>query len=184
MQSEVQTQIPCYYVRYEDLILDPEPVLKELFKFMLGADNIEGTVIEKRIQDYVAQGFSKAKVYNLKTDPSKNLNRNIGAYTTAQKEWLKENCREFNYFFNYSSHPEEGVADPATVFFDYSEFDGAQHDEEKLAKNFGGYLKKNAEVMSRVTQPTMTSFTFNRTFPVEPDCSDLGQPQAKLEIKE
>ena len=38
-------QIPTYIVRYEDLLTDPEPILDELFRFLLDVDSIEGTVV-------------------------------------------------------------------------------------------------------------------------------------------
>ena len=48
--------IPTYFIRYEDMVLNPEPVLLELFAFLFAVDSIEGTLIEKRIKDYVAKG--------------------------------------------------------------------------------------------------------------------------------
>ena len=38
-------EIPTYFIRYEDLVLDPEPVLTELFQFILEAQTLEGTVV-------------------------------------------------------------------------------------------------------------------------------------------
>lgn len=45
MRLHVQPVIPTYFIRYEDLVLNPEPVLTELFAFMLAVDTIEGTVV-------------------------------------------------------------------------------------------------------------------------------------------
>ena len=56
-------------MRYEDLVLRPEPVLREVFAYLLSVDSIEGTVVEKRILDYVAKGSTSASVYKLKADP-------------------------------------------------------------------------------------------------------------------
>lgn len=53
IHEKVAPSIPTYYIRYEDLILDPEPALRELFSLLLSVPSIEGTVVEKRIQDYV-----------------------------------------------------------------------------------------------------------------------------------
>ena len=41
-------------MRYEDLRLNPEPVLMEVFRFLLDVESLEGTVVEKRIQDICA----------------------------------------------------------------------------------------------------------------------------------
>ena len=58
--------IPTYYVRYEDLCVNPEPVLTEVFCFLLEVPTIEGTVVEKRIADYCAKGAAAASIYKLK----------------------------------------------------------------------------------------------------------------------
>ena len=54
MKTLVRHDIPVYFIRYEDLVLDPEPVLTELFRFLLSMESLEGTVIEKRIKDFIA----------------------------------------------------------------------------------------------------------------------------------
>jgi len=46
-------EVPIYFARFEDLITNPKKTLSELFSFMLKVDSIEGTVIEKRIEDVV-----------------------------------------------------------------------------------------------------------------------------------
>lgn len=83
MRRDLEPQIPCYYIRYEDLVLNPGPVLRELFAFLLDVDTIEGTVLEKRVEDYLAKGSANASVYKLKVDPRNNLSRNRGMYTDA-----------------------------------------------------------------------------------------------------
>ena len=45
MQS-VENAVPTFYVRYEDLCINPLPVLLELFCFLLEVPSIEGTVVE------------------------------------------------------------------------------------------------------------------------------------------
>ena len=42
--------IPTYFLRYEDLKIDPEPVLTELFCFLLGVPSIEVTVVQQRVK--------------------------------------------------------------------------------------------------------------------------------------
>ena len=48
MQRQVIPAIPTFYMRYEDLILDPLLVLTELFCFILEVPSIAGTVIDRR----------------------------------------------------------------------------------------------------------------------------------------
>ena len=70
MQRNVQSfaqSVPTLYLTYEMLILQPEQTLTDLFKFFFDVTSIEGTVLEKRIQDVCAQGHAKQAIYGLKT---------------------------------------------------------------------------------------------------------------------
>ena len=57
------TDRPIYFFRFEDILANPEHELRELFKFILGIDELEGTVIEKRIEDVMAMGSKKNQTY-------------------------------------------------------------------------------------------------------------------------
>ena len=50
---------PIYFFRFEDVIKDPSKELKNVFKFILGMESIEDTVIEHRIKEVLA--WSKEK---------------------------------------------------------------------------------------------------------------------------
>ena len=56
-------QIPTYFMRYEDLKMNPRPVLEELFCFLLDVADIEGTVVQKRIGEVSSAGFQSKAVY-------------------------------------------------------------------------------------------------------------------------
>ena len=73
---------------------------------------------------------------------------------------MKENLRDYLYYYGYADHPEEGMADPNTTFFEY----GDQHDAEKLEQLYMGYKKCNAEALGREYNPAAT-FAFNESFP-------------------
>ena len=75
-------EIPTYILRYEDLLINPEPVLIECFQFLLDVPTIEGTVVEKRIKDISSSGFASKSVYKLKTS-TKDLMKNSHMYTEA-----------------------------------------------------------------------------------------------------
>ena len=64
--NTLSNKIPTYIFRYEDLVLDPEPVLLECFRFLLDVHSLEGTVIEARIKAISKQGFASKSVYSLK----------------------------------------------------------------------------------------------------------------------
>ena len=47
--TQTKDKLLTYYVRYEDLLINPIPVLEELFCFLLEVQTLQGTVIEQRI---------------------------------------------------------------------------------------------------------------------------------------
>lgn len=76
----IAVDIPAYFIRYEDLKLNPEPALLELFSFLFDVETLEGTFAELRIKQVTAQGFQTKTAYKLK-NTSLNLNRNVGEYS-------------------------------------------------------------------------------------------------------
>lgn len=50
------TEKPIYFFRFEDIMCNPREELHKLMKFILGLDDITGTVIEQRIEDVLAMG--------------------------------------------------------------------------------------------------------------------------------
>lgn len=55
--------IPTYYFRFEDLTTDPYPVLKEMFEFLFGVENIDGTYLEHRIKTAAGLGTAVSTLY-------------------------------------------------------------------------------------------------------------------------
>ena len=53
------SDIPIYFFRFEDVIANPGKELKEIYRFVLGMESIEGTVIEHRIDEVM--GWSTEK---------------------------------------------------------------------------------------------------------------------------
>ena len=62
-KAEIASQIPTFYMRYEDLKVDPEPVLKDLFKFLLNVDSLEDTLCAKKIKEVTKTGFTDKIAY-------------------------------------------------------------------------------------------------------------------------
>lgn len=56
MEQAKNSSVPIFFFRFEDLIQQPEIVLKDIFKFVLKTPNIDGSIIEKRIQDTITGG--------------------------------------------------------------------------------------------------------------------------------
>jgi hypothetical protein len=47
---------PVFFFRFEDVLANPREELHKLFKFILAMDSLEGTVIERRIDDVLKMG--------------------------------------------------------------------------------------------------------------------------------
>jgi hypothetical protein len=48
-----EKKLPVLFLRFEDLITNPEAELKKIFPFILRMNSIEGTVVETRIEEVV-----------------------------------------------------------------------------------------------------------------------------------
>ena len=49
--NSIAEDIPTFFMRYEDLKLDPVPALTDLMCFLLDVPSIEGTFVERRINE-------------------------------------------------------------------------------------------------------------------------------------
>jgi hypothetical protein len=119
----VGQQVPCYYLRYEDLITRPQEIMCELFCYLFNVESVEGTVLEQRITKTVAANSrGNSQVYALKQnyDYSKLL-RNAHMYTPEQFEYVKDSLRETMLYFGYTSDPAQG-GDHETAFFKYDDY--------------------------------------------------------------
>ena len=73
-----QTHKPIYFFRFEDVMANPRTELKNLMKFILGMESIEGTVIEQRIEDVLGLGSASNQAYKPRSGGS---NKNLQNYT-------------------------------------------------------------------------------------------------------
>ena len=53
-------------MRYEDLKIKPKETLEGLFCFLLDTESIKGTIVEQRIAEVSASGFTTKTAYALK----------------------------------------------------------------------------------------------------------------------
>ena len=108
--------VPMIFIRFEDLVMNPEPELKAMMSFLLGKRDLTGTNAERRLSEVLSMGQKATQTYSLKDSTKKN-NANAHRYTAAQLEWVKENCKEFLHYFGYAKVPED--PDNLTGFFEY-----------------------------------------------------------------
>ena len=113
--KKVASSIPTYFMRYEDLKMNPGPALDGLFRFLLDVESLEGTIVEKRIQEVTAAGFATKSAYRLKSTSS-NLSRQKHMYTEAQLQAMAEGLSEYISFWKYDQSSVEDTV--VTNFFD------------------------------------------------------------------
>lgn len=69
-----------YIVRYEDLVNDPKNTYEGIFKFLLDLDSLEGTNVQRRIEEVVKAGSEATRTYKFKATTGQ-LNANAKRYT-------------------------------------------------------------------------------------------------------
>ena len=92
------------FVRFEDLIMDPEPELRNIMRFFLGVQDITGTNAERRVKEVIAKGHgATAKTYRTKTTTLK-FNSQGKRYNEEQMNHIKERLSEMIHVFGYAKH--------------------------------------------------------------------------------
>jgi len=149
--------VPSYIFRYEDLVLNPEPILQDCFKFLLDVDSIEGTVLEARIKKIAGQDLQSKSVYGLK-NTTRKFNRNADMYNEDLMKELKEILKDYNLFMGYSNISKG--EDDSTTFFNYEE---SEIDSESIKSVANRYLAHNANTLADIGKfdPKDKSFRFN-----------------------
>ena len=137
IQVAETTDKPVYFFRFEDILANPERELRELFKFILGMDNLDGTVIEQRIKDVMAMGAKKNSAYKPRVG---GTNRNAKNYLPEQIEFTKNYNEDLFHIFGYVKDEDRNV-DSHTAFLD---FEGRAKPENVAKTNYYKILNKRA----------------------------------------
>ncbi len=115
MIAAEEQRIPVYFFRFEDLLNDPYPVFKQMFEFLLGVENIEGTFIDHRIKQKITRGIDTPIAYKPRQGA---INKNIDKYSPKQLELFKTKLEHWNKFFGYARIEGQPSSEDHT-FFDY-----------------------------------------------------------------
>ena len=96
----INAPIPCYIIKYEELIEDPRSILRDLSRFMLGIKSIEETKLDYSIQKVTDPNFyidNKYYAFDVSMKQSENLSDNI--LTQFQDKFTKLNnlMKKFKY---------------------------------------------------------------------------------------
>ena len=117
--EDIAKNIPTYFMRYEDLKLNPVPVLEELFCFLLDTPSIEGTLVQRRIQEVASKGYAGQTAYKLKASTnSTGLCKYQHMYNAYQLEIMQRELKEMIMFWDYGQGMTDQSHDVYTNFFD------------------------------------------------------------------
>jgi len=108
-------KVPCLFLRFEDLVQDPETQLMHVMRFLVGQNDLSGTNAERRVQEVIAKGASATRTYDLK-EGTKKFNSNGRRYNDEQKAYITEELKEYLYYFGYVKNEDD--PENFTGFFD------------------------------------------------------------------
>ena len=124
--------VPMLFIRFEDLVNNPEPELYNLMRFILGKKDLTGTNAERRIKEIIAMDKRVTETYKLK-DSTRRKNPNAYRYTQEQLDWIGQCNKDWLHFFGYAKLPSD--PENETGFF---EFDDA---DEEMNRQYYGYRR-------------------------------------------
>ena len=131
------TEKPVYFFRFEDILTNPEEELRNLFKFILGVESIEGTVVEQRIKDVLAMGKKKVQTYKPRQG---GTNKNLANYLPEQIEFTKRYNEELFHIFGYVKDDINN----ANSHTGYLDFNGTAKPENVAKINYFRTLNQRA----------------------------------------
>lgn len=73
-------EVPMLFIRFEDLVSNPEPELYNLMRFILGIQDLNGTNAERRIKEVIEMDKKVTETYQLK-ESTRRKNPNAYRYT-------------------------------------------------------------------------------------------------------
>ena len=93
---------PIFFFRFEDILVSPRSKLRDLMGFVLGitGSEIDGTILEKRIDEVLAMGQKATQVYKPR-QCGQGSNKNLVHYTEEMIDYCKEKAGDLLHFFGY-----------------------------------------------------------------------------------
>ena len=124
-----------YFFRFEDVIKNPKDEITKVLQFVLGMEDVEGTVLEKRIEETLKGDPSKNKTYTSKKSTGV---ANMAQYTQEMLDYSAKVNEEVFHIFGYAKDDRE---DNTTPWVDYK---GKAKPENVAKTNYYKELNKKA----------------------------------------
>ena len=104
----INAPIPCYIVKYEELIDDPYNILKDLSRFVLGIKSIEETKLDISIKKTINLDIdNKYLAFDVSMKQSDNLSDNI--LTQFQDKFIKLNSLMKKFKYDEEEHDTNDI---------------------------------------------------------------------------
>lgn len=151
MDAAKNQDVPIFFVRFEDLLVEPKQQLTEVFKFILSSPSLVGTAVEKRISEIVEVG-NACLLYKLRPGGG-SMNKHADKFTEEQLERIMVNLEDMIHYFGYAK-----IGDNPFGFYDYKgkvsdptnlelfeQFKISNKKTEKWVLNYQDEIKKKVE---------------------------------------
>mmetsp|Transcript_43012 Transcript_43012/g.30989 ORF Transcript_43012/g.30989 Transcript_43012/m.30989 type:complete len:163 (+) Transcript_43012:1053-1541(+) len=112
--------------------------MTDVFRFLLGAESLEGTVMEKILSEKAVKDAKGAENYKRKYTGT-DFNRNRHLYTEDQLKRVTKSFEDMAFFLGYVDHPDQENNENPDNFFYYEKEDIT---EEQL-KSYMGFKELN-----------------------------------------
>ena len=107
----INAPIPCYLIKYEELIEEPSIILKDLSRFMLGIKTVEGTKLEYVIEKAIKlDPDQKYYPFSISTKQNNNLTDNI--LTQFQEKFTRLNGLMKKFKYDRDDNDNEDINGP------------------------------------------------------------------------
>ena len=107
----INAPIPCYLIKYEELIEEPSIILKDLARFMLGIKTVEGTKLEYVIEKAIKlDPDQKYYPFSISTKQNNNLTDNI--LTQFQEKFTRLNGLMKKFKYDRDDNDNEDINGP------------------------------------------------------------------------
>lgn len=147
------SSIPIFFFRFEDLLVKPVPVLKDMFKYILGKEDLDGTVIEHRIHKIIKTG--KNFLYKPRSAGG-GLHKHADKIDDAQMKSLMDKLEYYLHFFGYAKDLRPGESELLEVVdangntypkFDFYDYKGKAKKEN--TDSYMDFIKVNERTLKQ-----------------------------------
>ena len=125
---------PTFFLTYEELMVNPVPLVKDLYCFLFDVESVDGTILEDRIVSVVGQGsMQNNAAYKLKAQAGQ-LYRSAHLYSSDQMKLILTEAASHLQFFDYAKSPTQTGS--KTQWFELEKYDESMSNFKQHNKHY------------------------------------------------